>query len=67
VVVEFRLNANGNISALRVAETEVGDLLSWYCQAAILDPSPYRPFPSDLRRMLQNDYREIRFTFYYSQ
>ncbi len=67
VVVEFRLNADGRISALRVVESEVGDLLAWYCQAAILDPSPYRPFPSDLRRMLQNDYREIRFTFYYSQ
>lgn len=67
VVVEFRLNFDGSITALRVAESEVNEMLEWYCQRAVLDPAPYRPFPSDLRRMLNNNYREIRFTFYYNQ
>ena len=67
VVVEFRLNHDGHITALRVVESEVNEVLSWFCQRAILDPSPYRPFPSDLRRMLNHDYREVRFTFYYNQ
>lgn len=67
VVVEFRLNHDGRITALRVVESEVSEVLSWFCQRAVLDPAPYRPFPSDLRRMLNHDYREVRFTFYYNQ
>lgn len=67
VVLEFRLNYDGRITALRVVDSEVNELLSWTCQRAILDPAPYRPFPSDMRRMVSNDYREIRFTFYYNQ
>jgi hypothetical protein len=67
VVVEFRLNYDGRITSLRVVESEVNEIMSWLCQCAILDPAPYRPFPSDLRRMLSHDYREVRFTFYYNQ
>jgi hypothetical protein len=67
VVLEFRLNYDGRITALRVVDSEVNELLSWTCQRAILDPAPFRPFPSDMRRMVSNDYREIRFTFYYNQ
>ena len=67
VVLEFRLNHDGRITALRVIESDVDEILSWLCQRAILDPAPYREFPSDLRRMLSHDYREVRFTFYYNQ
>ena len=67
VVLEFRLNHDGRITALRVVESDVDEILSWLCQRAILDPAPFRPFPSDLRRMLSHDYREVRFTFYYNQ
>jgi hypothetical protein len=67
VVLEFRLNHDGRITALRVVESDVDEILSWLCQRAILDPAPYRPFPADLRRMLNHDFREVRFTFYYNQ
>lgn len=67
VVVEFRLNYDGRITGLRIVETEVNEHLAWTCQRAVLDPSPYMPFPSDMRRLVRNDYREIRFTFYYNQ
>ncbi len=67
VVVEFRLHQDGRITDLSVADSSVNELLSWFCQRAILDPAPYRPFPPDLRRMMNSDYREIRFTFYYNQ
>lgn len=67
VVVEFRLNYDGSITALRVSHSEVNEMLEWFCQRAVLDPAPYRPFPSDLRRLLNNDYRDIKFTFYYNQ
>ncbi len=67
VVVEFRLHEDGRITDISIVEASVSELLSWFCQRAVLDPAPYHPFPSDLRRMLNADYREIRFTFYYNQ
>ena len=67
VVLEFRLNYDGRILSMRVVESEVNELLSWFCQRAVLDPAPYMPFPPDLRRRQKTDYREIRFTFYYNQ
>jgi len=67
VTLDFRLNQDGRITDLRVAESQVSELLSWFCQRAVLDPAPYKPFPADLRRVMNADYREIRFTFYYNQ
>jgi outer membrane biosynthesis protein TonB len=69
VVLEFRLNKDGRITDLRVVESEVSDMLSWLCQRAVLDPAPFRPFPPDLLREMQQrtrkDYRDIQFTFHY--
>jgi hypothetical protein len=67
VVVEFRLHQDGRITDLTVVEAGVSELLSWFCQRAILDPAPYKAFPTELRQMMRTDYREIRFTFYYNQ
>jgi hypothetical protein len=61
------LNYDGRITGLRVVESEVNEHLAWTCQRAVLDPAPYMPFPSDMRRLVRNDYREIKFTFYYNQ
>ena len=66
VVVNFRLNKDGRITEMQVIENETNETLSWICQRSILDPAPFQPFPSDLRRMLNADYREVRFTFYYN-
>jgi outer membrane biosynthesis protein TonB len=66
VVVEFRLYKDGRIMDLKVTDNDVTDTLAWACQRAILDPAPYAPFPPDLRRLLGEDYREVRFTFYYN-
>lgn len=65
VILEFRLNSDGRITAMKVEEAEVTEMLAWFCQRAVLDPAPYMPFPNDLRRLLNKDYREVRFTFYY--
>lgn len=67
VVVEFNLHRDGRITMMRVADSEVSETLEWLCQRAILDPAPYRPFPADLRRLLNREYRPVRFTFYYNQ
>ena len=65
MVVEFRMNYDGRITDMRVIESDVGDLLSYVCQAAIKDPSPYERWPSEMRRVMNGDSRVVRFTFFY--
>ena len=66
VVLQFRLNYDGRITDLRIAETTVGDTLALLCQKAILDPAPYEKWPQEMRQMADKDYRDISFTFYYN-
>jgi outer membrane biosynthesis protein TonB len=65
VVVEFTMHYDGRVTDVRVVEQEVGEILALYCRKAISEPAPYAPWPSDLRRMIGKDYREVRVTFYY--
>ena len=65
VVLEFRLTHDGRITHMKVLENEVGDLLAYLCQSSIVDNVPYDRWPSDMRSMVGQDYREVRFTFYY--
>ncbi len=65
VTLQFHLNYDGSISDIKVLNNEVGELLSYVCQEAITDPSPYAPWPSDMQRMVGANFREIVFTFYY--
>ncbi len=66
VVVDFQLNKDGRILEVNVSENELNETLAWICQRAILDPAPYAAFPSDLKRLLKSDIREVRFTFFYN-
>jgi outer membrane biosynthesis protein TonB len=65
VTLRFHLNYDGTISNMEVLENTVGELLGYVCQKAITDPSPYEPWPSDMRHMVGENFREIVFTFYY--
>jgi outer membrane biosynthesis protein TonB len=65
VVVEFNLNSDGRVTDLHVVESDVGDLLSYVCKSAIIDPAPFAPWPTDMRRFLGTDVRSVRFAFYY--
>ena len=66
IVVEFRLNYNGRITDLKVLEnTTQNDILGFICSGAIADPSPYRPWPTEMRREMKSDSREVHFTFFY--
>mgnify|MGYP002632043876 CR=1 FL=1 len=65
VVIEFRLHYDGRITKLKVGDADVGDLYVLLCQKAVQDPAPFPRWPSDMRRQLEADYRDIRFTFYY--
>jgi hypothetical protein len=65
VVLRFRLNYDGRITDMKTLENTVGEVLGYVCQKAVADPAPYAPWPSDMRREVDVDYREITFTFYY--
>jgi hypothetical protein len=65
VVLRFHLNYDGRVSDMVVMQNTVGDLLGYVCQKAVMDPAPFAQWPSDMRAMVGQDYREITFTFYY--
>ena len=65
-VVVFRLHYDGRVTDAKLAECDVGELLGLICQKAIVDPAPYPRWPSDMRRQLDADYRDVKFTFYYN-
>ena len=65
VILQFHLNYDGRISDMKVTENTVGDVLGYVCQKAVMDPAPYAKWPTDMREMMNADYREITFTFYY--
>lgn len=66
VVLEFKLHYDGRISDMTVNDNDVGEILMILCQRAIQDPSPYAKWPDDMRKMIQSNFREVRFTFYYN-
>ena len=65
VTLRFHLNYDGTITDMQIVENTVGDLLGYVCRNAVTDPSPFEPWPSDMRRMVGANFREITFTFYY--
>lgn len=65
VVITFRLHSNGRVSNLKIQESDVGEVLTIICRMAIEDPAPYDPWPADMRRLIEKDYREIMITFHY--
>lgn len=64
VVLLFRLNYDGSISEMRFAENNVGDLLGYVCEKAVLDGAPYERWSDDMRLKLGN-YADVQFTFDY--
>ena len=65
VTLRFHLNYDGTVTDMQVLDNTVGELLCYVCQQAITGPAPYAPWPSDMRRMVGENFREITFTFYY--
>ena len=65
VTLQFHLNDDGRVTDMVVLENTVGELLGALCQRAVEDPSPFAPWPSDMRRLVGANFREVKFTFYY--
>ena len=66
VKVRFHLHADGTVSEMAFIENTADLPLGLLCQSAIRDSTPYDPWPTDMRRMIGAEYREITFTFYYN-
>jgi len=64
VVLRFCLHYDGRITDMNMAENTAGEVLGLICQKAVLDPAPFAPWPSDMRRTM-GDTRNIQFTFFY--
>jgi len=65
VVLEFRLLPDGRITNMTNTQNEVTSFMENICEQAILDPSPYQPWPREMRLEIPADYRDIQFTFFY--
>ena len=65
VVLQFRLHYDGRITDMNVDQNTAGEMLGLICQKAVLDPAPFAPWPSEMRRLI-GDIRSIQFTFFYN-
>jgi hypothetical protein len=66
VVVQFHLNCDGTITGMKIVENNVGDTLGVLCEKAVIDPQPFDKWPREMRLMMDKDYRDIQFAFYYN-
>jgi hypothetical protein len=64
VVLLFRLNYDGSISEMKVAQSSVGDLLSYVCEKAVLDGAPYERWTDNMRLEI-GDHIDVIYTFSY--
>ena len=66
VVLQFHLTHDGRITDMKVLENTVGETLGLLCQKAVLDPAPFDRWPREMRLLVDKDYRDIQFAFYYN-
>ena len=66
VVLEFNLNYDGRITEMKLVKSTVTELLTLFCQKAVLDPSPFDKWPREMRLLFNSDSRRITFTFNYN-
>ena len=66
VVVDFRLNYDGQVTDVRVRPTRLLGYAVEICKQAIRDCAPFDPWPAEMRRLIGETSREVTFTFNYS-
>lgn len=67
VRVEFKMHYDGRITDMKLVHNTVDSFFSLLCQKAILDNAPYPHWPTEMRRELAGDTRDVTFTFFYGQ
>jgi TonB family protein len=63
VVVSFQLFRNGSVANVKVLESSGNDLEEYLCQQAVNDSKPFPAWPANVA--VNNDFREVHFTFQY--
>lgn len=66
VSLQFHLTYDGRITDMKVVDNTVGEMLGLMCQKAVFDPAPFGKWPREMRLMVDKNYREIQFTFFYN-
>lgn len=65
VVLRFKMSFDGRIKDMETVESNVGEIYTLLCQMAVTKPAPYDKWPTEMRKMVREDYREVMFTFFY--
>jgi len=65
VTVRFELLDDGQVQNWKVSDNTAGEILSLFCEKAIIESGPFDPLPDELRALIGKEPREISFTFYY--
>ncbi len=65
VAVRFKLEYDGTVRDVHIEQSNVGDLWTIVCQAAIEDSAPFGKWPEGMSNAIGANYREITFTFDY--
>ena len=65
VTLHFNLLKDGSVRDMEVKENTAGEILSLFCEKAVVDSSPFAPLPENLQVLIGSDPREVNFTFYY--
>jgi hypothetical protein len=65
VTIHFELLDDGQVQNLKTTDNTAGQILSLFCEKAILESGPFDPLPDNLRALVGKEPREASFTFYY--
>ncbi len=65
VTLHFHQNFDGTVTEITTVENTVGPLYDYLCLRALTEPSPFAPWPEDMRRLVGGNFRDMTFTFYY--
>jgi outer membrane biosynthesis protein TonB len=64
-MIEFRLNAQGELKMVRVAEMGGSPLFAAFCMEAIQRAAPFGPLPAEAIGLMGKDELEAKFGFHY--
>ncbi|MCW5557730.1 MAG: hypothetical protein KIT22_07855 [Verrucomicrobiae bacterium] len=65
VVITFNLHSDGTVTSLNIKDSNVGETLSFLCEMAVMRPSPFGEWPTEIRRLIGGDTVPVTFTFNY--
>ena len=66
VVVDFKLNPDGQVTDVRVRPTRLLGFAVEICKQSVLDCAPFDPWPAEMRRLIGQTSRDVTFRFNYS-